>query len=342
MPHVRSVFQPIIEHAAVRLAADGLAQGRSAVTLSGLTPPAKALVVAHLALQLGRPLLVLAADNEAADRLRKATSTFLDWLDPAGTARSAPVSRSAVCVLPAFDSSPYEGRSPHAEILERRAVTLWNVARGHVRVLIAPLPAALGRFRDISYYRSLALEIAPGDELSLSDLTEHLGGVGYESGEPVSNPGQYSLRGGIIDVFPPEAEWPFRIEFFGDQVESVREFDPESQRSRQPAPSALLLPFAETIRSPHLFRALVDALRARDSQKSAGAEPSWAPEYSSPFPGWEFFAPLAESRPHSLPSLFADPILVWDEPLDRERQLQHTLDGLAEAFDGVRDMTPPR
>ncbi|HEV2178304.1 MAG TPA: transcription-repair coupling factor [Terriglobia bacterium] len=373
MPHVRSVFQPIIEHAAVRAAADALAQGRSTVTLSGLTHPAKALVVAHLAIKLGRPLLVLTADNEAADRLCQATSTFLGWLDgnPEGSLSSGHSresgnpkggrielslnAASTVSVLPAFDCSPYEERSPHAEILERRAVTLWNAAQGHVRVLIAPLPAALGRFREASYYRSLALELRPGDELSLSDLTEHLGGVGYEPGEPVSNPGQYSLRGGIIDVFPPEAEWPFRIEFFGDQVESVREFDPESQRSRKPAPSTLLLPFTETMRSPRLFRALVDALRARDPEKSAGAEPSWTAEYSGPFPGWEFFAPLAEARPNSLIQLLSrsspsdsgsgpmlQPLLVWDEPRDRVQQLSHTLEGFTAAFDGVRDMKPLR
>src|SRR5579863_1575475 len=266
MPHVRSVFQPTIEHAAVRAALDALAQGGPA-TLSGLTPPAKALVVAHLSIELARPLLVLAADNEAADRLRKATSSFLGWLDPDGTTEITRAPSPAVSVLPNFDCSPYEGRSPHADILERRAVTLWNVARGHVRVLVAPLPAALGRFREASYYRSLALELRAGDELSLPDLTEHLNGVGYEAGEPVNSPGQYSLRGGIIDLFPPEAEWPFRIEFFGDQVESVREFDPESQRSRQPTPSALVLPFSETVRSSGLFRSLVEALRARAPEK---------------------------------------------------------------------------
>ena len=112
--------------------------------------------------------------------------------------------------------------------------------------------AALGRFRESAFYSSLALELKVGDELNLDDLVEHLRSVGYESGEPVAAVGQFSVRGGIVDVFPPEAEWPFRLEFFGDQLDSVREFDPSSQRSRKPAPHALLLP-VEVQRSPQFF-----------------------------------------------------------------------------------------
>ena len=112
----------------------------------------------------------------------------------------------AVSVLPAFDCSPYEGRSPHPEICEQRAVTLWRVARGNVRVLVAPLPAALGRFREASRYRSLALELKVSDELSLDDLIEHLTGIGYEPREPANTVGLFSVRGGIVDVYPPEAD----------------------------------------------------------------------------------------------------------------------------------------
>ena len=121
-------------------------------------------------------------------------------------------------------------------------MALWNIAHGRTRILFCPVAAILGRFRDRVYYSSLALELKAGDELSMGDLVEHLAGVGYEKGEPVSSVGQFSLRGGILDVFPPGAPWPVRIEFFGDQIESLREFDSDSQRSRQPAARALILP----------------------------------------------------------------------------------------------------
>src|SRR5271157_2341560 len=300
--------------------------------LSGLTPSAKALVVAGLAHQIAGPLVVLTADNESADRLSRAVTTFLAWLGD---------QKVGVGVLPEYDCGPYEGRSPHAEIAERRAIALWRMARTETRVLFAPVAAALGRFREASFYRSLALELKPGDEVSLDDLAEHLTALGYERAEPVVEVGQFSVRGGIADVFPPEALNPIRIEFFGDQIESFRAFDPGTQRSQKKATSALLLPLAENARSPKLFRDLVAALTKR-SPARGGGEPEWAAEYSVPFPGWEFFTPLAVPHPNSLLSLFERPIVIWDERLARGQQVSAALQNWAAAYDEIRDIVPPR
>ena len=342
MADLRSLIQPLLEHASVRAAIAALSEtAATPMSVSGLTPSAKALVVAVLAHQLKRPVVVLTKDNEAAQYYLQTTATFLDWLNPGAG--------SSVQILPALDCSPYEGRSPHAEIQEQRAVALWTLARGGVRVIFAPVAAALGRFRESTYYASLALDLKVGDELNLEDLVEHLRSVGYEPGEPVTAVGQYSVRGGIVDVFPPEAEWPFRLEFFGDQVESVREFDPSSQRSRQPTPRALLLPLSEAQRSPKFFERLVRVLilRAREHAQARGTplperEPGWAAEYTDTFPGWEFFAPLVEPHTHTLFSLLERPVLIWDEALDRRAQIPMTIESLAASFEEVRDIIPPR
>jgi len=351
---------PLLDHPAVRAARAAAAGAGGQLTVSGLTPTAKALVVAAAARELSspsrdakdrssrssgalphRPLLVLTSGNEAADLLSRTASTFLGWLGG---------KPDSVATLPAFDCSPYEGRSPHPEILERRALALWNIARGRALVLVAPLAAALGRFADATYYRSLALELKPGEEIGLQDLAEHLAGIGYEVAEPVTAPGEFSIRGGIADVFPPETAWPVRIEFFGDQIESLREFDPTTQRSRHPVPGVLILPLCETRRSAGLFGVLVERLAAREAAPgSPHEEPAWAPEYSAAFPGWEFFATLAEPRPNTLASLLLQaggsetkPVVMLDEPLDRERDLSSLQAAWAEAFDRVRDMSPPR
>jgi len=347
MPDLRSLLQSVFDHTALRPVCEALKAGAppdarpERVTISGLTPSAKALVVAALAHEVRRPIIVLTKDNEAAQTYRQTTSTFLDWM--------APAVGGGVQVVPALDCSPYEGRSPHGEILEQRAVALWNLSRGGGQVVFAPVPAALGRFREKAFYSSLALELRIGDELSIDDLVEHLGGVGFEPAEPVTEVSQYSVRGGIVDVFPPETEWPFRLEFFGDQLESVREFDPSSQRSRKPVSKALLLPLSEAQRSPKFFASLVRVLteRAWQGAKSRGAtlsdrEPAWAGEYSNTFPGWEFFVPLVAPHPHTLFSLLERPVLVWDEPLDRHEQVRRTLEGLAAGFEEVRDIVPPR
>jgi transcription-repair coupling factor (superfamily II helicase) len=377
MPLTEALLQPVFDHpsfkaalAAVSEATDGRA---GHVTLSGLTGAGKALIVAGLAHEIRarkieRPLLVVTSDNETAEQLRETTSTFLDWLESGAGEREVHPEKglgetpALLSVLPAFDVSPYEARSPHAEILERRAVTLGNVARGRTRVLLVPLAAALARFRERAFYASLALELRAGDELDRDDVVQHLAGVGYEAGEPVASVGQYSVRGGIVDVFPPEAEHPFRIEFFGDTIESLREFDPATQRSRQSVASATLLPLTEAPRSPKFFAALVRALAARRARRESGTgsresgvgyrdpEPEWAAQFGGPFPGWEFFVPLAEPHPNTLFSLLgpsapeparAPVLLVWDEELERLEELKRTLEGCRAAYDEVRDSVPP-
>ncbi|MBI1941241.1 MAG: hypothetical protein HYS33_07010, partial [Acidobacteria bacterium] len=333
MPQLRSLLKPIFDHPALRDALEAVSAGGRGAVLSGVTRTAKGLIAAGLASKLRRPVVILTSDNETAEGLRQTAVAFLGWLgSEAG---------GALSVLPAFDCSPYEGRSPHPEILEQRAVALWNLARGQVRVLFVPLAAALGRFREAPYYRSLAVELKIGDELSLSDLGEHLLGVGYEPAEPVLAAGQFSVRGGIVDVFPPESGQPLRIEFFGDCVESIREFDPGTQRSRQPTPTALLLPLWETKRSTKLFEALVEALSKRPPARHS-PKPDWAAACSAPFPGWEFYVPLAEPHRESLITLLEKPVLVWDEPLERSQQLKHVLETWAAGFDEFRDALPPR
>jgi transcription-repair coupling factor (superfamily II helicase) len=342
MADLHSLIQPILEHASLKAAVEALSTpAETPVSISGLTPVSKAVVVAGIAYQTNRPVVVVTQNNETAQNYRQTASTFLDWLKPAAG--------SCVQVLPGLDCSPYEGRSPHAEIQEQRAVALWRLTHSKAPVIFTPLAAAFGRFRESAYYASLAVDLKIGDELSLDDLVEHLRSVGYEPGEPVGSVGQYSVRGGLIDVFPPEAEWPFRLEFLGDQVESVREFDPSSQRSRKAAQQATLLPLTEAQRSSQLFERIVRVLtlRARDRARARGTsapdrEPEWAAEYSTTFPGWEFFVPLVEPHTNTLFSLLHRPVLIWDELLDRRAEITPIVEGLNSGFDGVRDITPPR
>ncbi|MEJ2006972.1 MAG: transcription-repair coupling factor [Acidobacteriota bacterium] len=303
------------------------------ISISGLTRPAKAIAAAVLAHQLARPVVVLTGDSDAAEALSMTASTVLGWLE-SGAGNGA-------VSLAAFDCSPYEMRSPHPDILERRAVALWRVACGQARVLCVPMAAALMRYRTTPFYRALALELKAGDELAPEDLAEHLLKVGYERAEPVSAVGQFSIRGGILDVFPPETAWPVRLEFFGDSIESLREFDPTSQRSRQNTSSTLILPLTEAATTKNFFSRLVDVLEKQNPEgKKERMSTNWTDSYSGPFPGWEFYVPLVEDHPNSLFSLLERPVIVWDEPGDRQSQLQGFIENQQAGFDAVRDVVP--
>ncbi len=346
MSRLRSVIQALVDDPGVQSAVREIARGHAAPDLCGLTQPAKALVsalLAHDPALAGRPVILLVSDNETAERMRRTAATLFNWLEPG--------SASSVSVLPAWDCSPYEARSPHAEISERRAVALWNLAIGRTRLLIAPVPAALARYRNRADYATLALQLKKGEEVAIDELVEHLARIGYEAGEPVEEIGQFSVRGGIVDIFSPEAARPIRVEFFDDRVESLREFDPSTQRSQGARESALLLPMSEVNRSPDFFETLISKLAARVPERvsagpgagaAAGREPDWATAYASAFPGWEFYAPLVNPHPGTLFSLVGNPVLVWDEPAERREQAKHALEILSAAYDELRDVVPSR
>ena len=205
--------------------------------LAGLTDTAKALLAAIVATELRRPMVVLVESGARAEVFAASMQFFYAAL--------AGQEATEVTVLPAMDVLPWQDAAPHAEILENRAVTLWRYATGQARVVVAPVAAARMRLADAAYYAEQARTLARDESVSLDDLVAHLRRVGYESHDMVEMPGQFTVRGGIVDIFPAEAERPVRLELFGDSVESLREFDPNTQRSVRPIERVTLPPLVE-------------------------------------------------------------------------------------------------
>ncbi|MDX2178746.1 MAG: transcription-repair coupling factor [Bryobacteraceae bacterium] len=275
------ILDRLLENPGIAAAIERLRSGES-LSLAGLTTAAKALTLAILARETARPLVVVTDGNKQAEELLDPLAVFGDPL-----------------LLPALDVLPHQGLSPHTDILERRAAALMRLERGTASVVVAPIASALLKTRDAGFYRRLALTLKLGEEAPLDDVVAHLRQVGYERREPVEMPGEFSVRGGIVDVFPPEAERPVRIEFFGDTIESMRRFDIATQRSVETVREAFLPPLYEE-------------------------------------PGGRFFEP-DPSRTGSLFDLDPRALVVWDEPepiraaADRfAKRLEENLD-LAEA-----------
>ena len=236
LPAVRERLEALLRHAAMEGPLAALRAGADHVSITGLHDVAKALAAAYLAHELRRPAFFVTDSNRRAEALAE-TLRFFGGIFPGAT--------GGVATLPAFDRLPWESQSPHADILERRAATLFRLADGQISLVIAPIAAALWRYQDPAAYLYLARTLAKDSEIPHEELVTHLACVGYTRTEMVELPGQFAVRGGIIDVFSPEAPRPVRVELFGDTVESVREFDPRTQRSIAPVVRATLLPLTE-------------------------------------------------------------------------------------------------
>src|SRR6201999_2307966 len=226
--------------------------------------------------------------------------------------------------LPAHDVLPFENLSPHSEIQEQRAATLWKIASGQARLVIAPIEAACMRLFARDHYAALALMLRRGEEHIPEMLVEHLISVGYTRVDVVDMPGQVTIRGGILDVYGPEMERPVRVDFFGDEIESIRRFDPETQRSSSSLDHVLLLPLTETPVTEKLLSAINARLTRAGSAGAAlegGEEPAELQTHvatrtgeATIFPGWEFFAPVAGAKQTLLDLLGPSTRVFVEEP----------------------------
>src|SRR5712664_4268351 len=236
LPAVRERLEAVLRHPAMAGALSSLCSGASHISITGLHDVAKVLVASYLTRELRRPAFFVTDSNRRAEALAE-TLRFFSGIFPGAT--------GGVATLPAFDRLPWESQSPHADILERRAATLFRVADGQISLVIAPIAAALWRYQDPAAYLYLTRTLAKDTDIPHEELIKHLGSIGYARTEMVDLPGQFAVRGGIVDVFSPEALRPVRIELLGDTVESVREFDPRTQRSVAPVNKTTILPLAE-------------------------------------------------------------------------------------------------
>lgn len=298
-PAVRNLLLDLGKHPAYQELLRRVSGGGSA-SLSGLTTTAKALYSVLLAQSCGRPLILVADGNRQAEALAEAVQTFFGLLSADD--------RFGPQLLPAPDVLPLQNLSPHAEICEQRAIGLWRLATQKVPLTILPVTSAMLRIDRAGFYQQLALRLKVGEELPLDEVVAHLESIGYERREPVEMVGEYSVRGGILDVYSPEAQKPVRIDLFGDLVESIRRFDVESQRSVLKIEECTLLPLTEYQRSTPVLTQLGLLLRDADLP---GRD---LPPPGEPFPGWEMLAPMVSPRQGSVLGLVDRPVVLWDEP----------------------------
>jgi transcription-repair coupling factor (superfamily II helicase) len=283
-----------------------LAAGRKRV--SGLTATARALYLPLFARAANTPVVVIVADNKAADALQltlRAACELTGAIDPA-----------SVLKLPAHDVLPFENMSPHPDVQEQRASVLWKIATGAASVVIVPVEAACMRVFAAPYYAKLGRVLRRNEEIDIDALTNHLASVGYTPMDIVEMPGQFTRRGGIFDVYSPEADRPVRMELFGDEIESIRKFEPDSQRSSTAIDETLLLPLTETPISEELLAAVHQHLSG--SRLDAGDDPELLSKALtaggvSVFPGWEFFCAVAGAD-RTLFDLFPKLHVFQEEP----------------------------
>jgi transcription-repair coupling factor (superfamily II helicase) len=231
--------------------------------LSGLSAAGKALLVASAAHDLpnGVVLYVVPSDGELA-ALVADVGFFLATLE--GLSESA-IDR-AVLPMPSHEIDPYRGMAPHVGVTSVRAQALHALASGAARVVVASAGALLPRVSAPQHVLSASMNLRPGQDISPADLTELLVDAGFSREDPADEHGEFALRGGILDIFPAGATHPARLEFMGDTIETLRTYDPGTQRSIAPIDQLTVVPLRDILADDRSATLLDYVSRARASR----------------------------------------------------------------------------
>ena len=211
--------------------------------VSGLTPAAQAFAVA-LAAREDPAVLVVAtnADVEGAVADIRFFLSALEGLSAADAGRS-------VLPCPSLEIDPYKSLAPHFAVASARASALHALASGTARVVVVSAAGLLPRVSPPARLLETGLTLVGGEEVSPTRLGDVLADAGFSREDPVDEHGEFCVRGGVVDIFPPGEVYPLRLEFAGDTIESIRQYDPATQRSIQSVERATVVPVRELFES---------------------------------------------------------------------------------------------
>lgn len=241
---------------------------------------AYALATAALALKANNQILtVVVANASDGQRLLDEIPWFADG-------------KLSCHLLPDWETLPYDAFSPHQDLVSERLATLHEIRNGQCDVLVVPATTALVRLAPPSFLAAYTFFFRQGERLDEAKLKAQLTLAGYTHVSQVMSPGEYSVRGGLIDLFPMGSALPYRLDLFGDEIESIRTFDADTQRSLYPVKEVRLLPGREF----PMDEAARSAFRGRWRERFEG-DPSRSPIYRDigngiASAGIEYYLPL--------------------------------------------------
>ncbi len=233
--------------------------------------------------------------------------------------------------FPAWDCVPYDRVSPNTEIVSRRISALARLVAGKRQgplIVLTTVNAATQRLAPRDFMRGALKAIAPQQRHDMGELVKRLEAFGYSRTGTVMEAGEYAVRGGILDVFPPGRQQPVRLDFFGDNLETLKPFDAETQRTIAPINRLVLMPISEAALGP----SVVSTFRARYIEMF-GAVTTDDPLYEAisaghRYPGMEHWLPLFQKKLETLFDYLPEAVISFDN---------HASQAIDERFEQIDD-----
>lgn len=301
-------------------------RGTKVISLSGLTSiSAKSFILSKLQKEIGKTLVIVTDSNRELETWENDLEFF----------------HSAIISLPSFEMDVYTAISPHAETLERRALALWQLSTQMPNFIVTSAKSLVTKLFSPLEMQNLGATLKRDEDFPPEKLVEKLTGCGYVREEPLKNIGEFSVRGGIIDVWSPDAENPVRIEFFGDTIDSIREFDAETQLSIGQLKEISLAPMREFSATPNDLKDWAFFAKDRFADEKFARnlkDRTQFAEEGETFNGWEFLINLLFPKNSSLFNYLKNCILVIDEPTVVELHLSEFYENLARRYAEISEV----
>jgi len=283
----------------------------------GLKGGARAYLLSLIAQRSRQPILIIAPTPPEAERF------FFDLAFFLGEERDLSPLEKRLHFFPSWEILPFERLSPHPDNVAARLEGLYHLLEGQAPILISTPAALMQRTIPKEALKQSYRYLVAGSEIAREDLLSHLVAWGFQNVPLVEERGDFSVRGGIVDIFPPAHSRPMRLEFFSDRLESIREFDPSTQRSRDRHEALLLLPMKEFSLKRERIEIVEKGIEKRAEELEMGRKEKnsllESVRSGVPFAGMEFLIPYFYSNLSPLFSYLPAETLVW---LDQAAQVE--------------------
>src|SRR5215813_544686 len=320
----------VTETAEYRKLLEQLRAGARVISISGLVAgAARALAVAALQRDSGKTFALVSQTTRDLEPWERDLHFWYCALSGKDSAAGE------ILVLPASETDPYAGVSPHPQTLERRALALWQLQQHSPSFVLLNARALARKTVSPTTIAQSGAVLRRDEDYSPEALVEKLMATGYVREDPVGAVGEFSMRGGIVDVWPPGREAPVRLEFFGDTIDSLREFDPENQLSTSQLKEVEVPPMHEFAITPVDFQLWNEAARERWSDqrfaRSLRDRTAFAEEGEA-FQGWEWLIPISMNSSSTVFDHLGDAVLIVDEPAGIESYLSEFYERLSDRY----------
>jgi len=327
---LQNTLQRISDSAEFKQILSEVQRGTRVISMSGLVAgSARALAVAGLQRETGKTFAVVMQSTRDLEPWERDLKFWYCALAGKETCESE------VLVLPASESDPYAGVSPHAQTLEQRALALWRLQKHSQDFVLLTARSLARKTVGPSAIEQAGAILKRDQDVSPEELVEKLLATGYLREDPVSSVGEFSIRGGILDLWPPGSDEPVRIEFFGDTIDSLREFDPETQLSTGQLNEVEVPPMHELAVTARDFQTWAEKAHQRWSDdryaRSLRDRTAFAEEGEA-FNGWEWLIPITKDCTASVFDHLKDAVLIVDEPSGIESYLGETYEELTRRY----------